>query len=188
VNGLQARLTIVERPAVNGTRWLVPYLELRNVRNLSTPMDVNLDGPQLRIELVDDKGQPMTGRRREPPRTGPNVALGSVRLPRDSSMRISLETFGYGMGGGAAIVGTRNEGWIVEAHEKGRVFLRATLTAAPPAAHPHWASWSGTLHTPAVKVDWPPPAREAAPGQGGSTRDPHARQHRRASRSSPAAL
>ena len=70
-------------------------------------------------------------------------------------MRVSLETFGYGMGAGvAAVVGTRSDGWIIEEHEKGRVFLRGTLTAAPPAAPPYWASWSGTLHTPLVKVDW----------------------------------
>ena len=39
-NGLQARLTLVEKPKLNGTRWLVPYLELRNVRDLAHPMEI----------------------------------------------------------------------------------------------------------------------------------------------------
>jgi len=39
-NGLQARLTFVEKPKLNGTRLLVPFLELRNVRDLAHPMEV----------------------------------------------------------------------------------------------------------------------------------------------------
>src|SRR5439155_3872913 len=58
-NGLQARLTLVERPKINGTRWLVPYLELRNVRDLAHPMEVQCDIRHLKIELVNAEGKPI---------------------------------------------------------------------------------------------------------------------------------
>jgi hypothetical protein len=35
-NGLQARLTFVEKPKVNGTRLLVPFIELKNGREGSS--------------------------------------------------------------------------------------------------------------------------------------------------------
>jgi hypothetical protein len=34
LNGLQVRLELVEKGKLYGTRWLVPYLELRNVRDV----------------------------------------------------------------------------------------------------------------------------------------------------------
>ena len=42
-NGLQARITLVEEPKEFGTRWIVPYLELRNVRDLAHPLEVRCD-------------------------------------------------------------------------------------------------------------------------------------------------
>jgi hypothetical protein len=38
-NGLQARLTLVEKDKLHGARWLVPYLELRNVRDLANRLE-----------------------------------------------------------------------------------------------------------------------------------------------------
>ena len=42
-NGLQARLTFVEKRKFNGTRLLVPFLELKNVRDLAHPIEVRCD-------------------------------------------------------------------------------------------------------------------------------------------------
>ncbi|HKG12547.1 MAG TPA: hypothetical protein VKB12_04390 [Pyrinomonadaceae bacterium] len=50
VNGLRARLKLVEKGKLHGARWLVPYLELRNVRDLMHPMQLNLEGRHLKVE------------------------------------------------------------------------------------------------------------------------------------------
>ena len=58
VNGLQARLVLVEKEALHGHRWLVPYLELRNVRDLANTMEVDCSSNRLKVELVDKDGKP----------------------------------------------------------------------------------------------------------------------------------
>src|SRR6266478_4856114 len=76
-NGLQARLTFVERPKLNGTRFLVPYLELKNVRDLAHPMDVQCDSRHLQIELVDAEGRVVRDGSTLP-RSGPVPDLSTV--------------------------------------------------------------------------------------------------------------
>src|SRR5438067_25703 len=57
VHGLQARITLVEKPKINGTRSLVPYLELRNVGDSAHPLKVRCDGGHVAFELVDADGK-----------------------------------------------------------------------------------------------------------------------------------
>src|SRR4051812_25287974 len=57
VNGLQARLVLVEKEKFNGTRRLVPYLELRNVSERAVPMKVGCDGEHVTFELVGADGK-----------------------------------------------------------------------------------------------------------------------------------
>src|SRR5262245_59523866 len=98
VNGLQARLDLVEREKKYGTRWLVPHLELRNVRDLGNQMEVNCDYRHLKVELVDANGSPLRIGS-SLPRSGPRVAgrsgptheLNVIVLPWDSSIRLNLE-------------------------------------------------------------------------------------------------
>lgn len=151
-NGLQARLTLIEKGELYGTRWLVPYIELRNVRNLGSQMEVNCGERHLKVELVDAGGKPvrdgwaMT-------RSGPAAELGTVILPWDSSIRISLENRNWGIPrDAAAMVSTDSGAWVIREREGGRVFLRATLTGEQ--SNPPWKTWSGTLRTPLLKVDW----------------------------------
>ena len=91
-NGLQARITLVERPKNNGTRWLVPYLELRNVRDLANQMEIQCNSHHLKIELVDANGKSM----REGwslPRSGPvpdlSIPKTAKSLPREMSYEIA---------------------------------------------------------------------------------------------------
>ena len=152
-NGLQARITLVERPKSYGTRWLVPYLELRNVRDLANQMEVQCDRHCLKIELVDANGKVI----REGwlmSRSGPVRDLSTVILPWDSSIRISLECKNWGIPrDAAAMVSTDSGAWVVQESERGSVYLRATLTSEKSSA-PYWKAWYGTLQTPLVKVDW----------------------------------
>ncbi len=80
VNGLQARLELVEREKKYGTRWLVPHLELRNVRDLGNQMEVNCDYRHLKVELVDANGSPLRPGSSSP-RSGPTTELNVIVLP-----------------------------------------------------------------------------------------------------------
>ena len=150
-NGLQARLTLVERPKINGTRWLVPYLELRNVRDLAHPMEVQCDGHHLKIELVDAEGKPISVSAMD--RTGFVPDLSKVILPWDSSIHISLECKNWGIPkDAAAMVSTDSGAWVIQEAERGKVYLRATLTGEK--IEPDYKAWHGTVQTPLLKVDW----------------------------------
>ena len=152
VNGLRARLRLVESGKRYGTRWLVPYLELRNVRDLAAPMHVNLDRGHLKVELVGADGAPVRGGWTLP-RSGPTPEPGTVSLPWDSFMRLSLECSNWGITKDApAMVSTDSGAWVMREDEKGKVFLRATLNAEKSS--PAWETWSGTLQTPLVEVVW----------------------------------
>src|SRR5689334_20750430 len=111
VNGLRLRLKLVEKGKLYGTRWLVPYLELRNVRDLINPMQVNLDRPHLKVELVNADGVPVRSGSRFP-RSGPTPQPGTVSLPWDSSMRLSLECRNWAISKDApAMLSTDSGAW-----------------------------------------------------------------------------
>jgi hypothetical protein len=153
-NGLQARITLVERPKNYGTRWLVPYLELRNVRDLANQMEVLCDNHHLKIELVDENGK-LIREGRLLPRSGPAPDLSTVILPWESSIRISLECKNWGIPrDAAAMVSTDSGAWVIKESEKGKVYLRATLTGEKPLAPPYWKAWYGTIQTPLLRIDW----------------------------------
>lgn len=152
VNGLQLRLKLVEKGKLYGTRWLVPYLELRNVRDLINPLQVNLDRRRLKVELVNADGVPVRGGW-SLPRSGPTPQPGTVSLPWDSSMSLSLECKNWGIPKDApAMVSTDSGAWVLREDENGKVFLRATLTSEK--SNHDWKTWSGELQTPPVKVVW----------------------------------
>ncbi len=149
VNGLQARLLLVEKEPLHGHRWLVPYLELRNVRDLMNAMEVDCRRDRLKIELVDQDGKPLRSGRLI--RSGPHVGLGMLTLPVDSSCRVSLECRNFGLGG-AAMVATDSGAWEITKEEQGNVFLRATLTG--DKGKPERKTWNGELRTPLIPVTW----------------------------------
>ncbi len=151
-NGLQARLRLVEKDKLYGTRWLVPYLELRNVRDLGHPMEVNCDNPHLKVELVSADGEQLL-RRRSLNRSGPVRELSTVILPWDSAVRISLECRNWGIPKDAAAMVSADSGaWVIQEHERGKVFLRATLVGE--RTEPSYRTWDGRIQTPLLKVDW----------------------------------
>lgn len=153
-NGLQARLILIEQPKLYGTRWLVPFLELRNVRDLTSQMEVHCDRRHLRIELVDADGK-VTRDGRFLNRSGAVTELNTIILPSDSSIRISLECKNWGIQrDAAAMVCTDSGAWVIQESEKGKVYLRATLTEEKSPTPPYWKVWYGTIQTPLLKIDW----------------------------------
>jgi hypothetical protein len=154
VNGLQARLELVEGEKINGTRWLAPHLELRNVRDLANQMEVNCDNRHLKIELVDANGSPLRDEW-SLPRTGPTYELNVIVLPWDSSIRLNLECRSWGVPKDAAMVAADSGAWVIRENEKGKVYLRATLTGEKiEPSYNSWKRWSGKIQTPPLKVDW----------------------------------
>jgi len=151
-SGLQVRLELVEKPKLHGARWLVPYFQLRNVRDLGNPMEVPCDNRHLKVELVDKEGKVVRDGW-SLKRSGPTPDPGTMILPRDSSMRFSLECRNWGIPKNtAAMVSTDSGAWVIAEKEKGKVFLRATLIGEE--TEPRWKGWHGEIQTPLVPVDW----------------------------------
>ena len=150
---IQARVTLVERPGINGTRSLVPYLELRNVGSSASPVRVRCGGDHVKFELVDADGKVI----RDGwimPRSGPHADPGTISLPHDSSIRLGMHCTNWGVPKDAAAMISADSGaWVLAADEKGKVFLRATLKGAMVESDPD-RTWYGTIEAPLVKVDW----------------------------------
>ena len=152
-NALQVRITLVEKPKENGTRSLVPYLELRNVGDSAYPLKVRCDGGAVKFELVDGDGK-VARAGWHLPRSGPHADPGTVVLPFDSSMRVGMYCSNWGVPkDAAALIATDSGAWVIQPEEKGKVFLRATIKGAKEESEPDRV-WHGTIQTPPVKVDW----------------------------------
>ena len=144
---------MVEKPKDNGTRSLVPYLELRNVGNSAYPLKVRCGDGYVKFELVDADGKVIRDGW-SLRRSGPHPDPGTVALPLDSSMKISMYCSNWGVPkDAAAMISTDSGAWVLQPEEKGKVFLRATITDANVESDPD-RTWHGTIQTPAVKVDW----------------------------------
>lgn len=152
--GLEARVTLVEKPKSNGTRSLVPYLELRNVGDSAYPLKVYCDTGHVKFELVGADGKVVRDGW-SLSRSGPHADPGTVALPVDSSIRIGMYCSNWGVPrDAAAMISTDSGAWVLQLKEKGRVFLRATITGATKGAIQPEHMWYGTIVTPALKVDW----------------------------------
>lgn len=151
---LQARITLVEKPAINGTRSLVPYLEMRNVgRHSAAPLKVRCGGGHVMFQLVDADGKVIRDGESFP-RSGPHADPGTVSLPLDSSIRVSMYCSNWGVPkDAAAMISTDSGAWVLKPEENGKVFLRATITGEKLVSGPD-RTWYGKNETPIVKVEW----------------------------------
>jgi len=150
---LQARITLVEKTAINGTRSLVPYLEMRNVGSSAHPLKVRCGGGHVKFELVDATGKVVRDGW-SLPRSGPHADPGTVSLPHDSSIRASMYCSNWGVPkDAAAMISTDSGAWVLKPAEKGKLFLRATVKGEKVESDPG-RIWYGTIETPLVKVDW----------------------------------
>jgi hypothetical protein len=56
--------------------------------------------------------------------------------------------------GAPAMIST-DSAWVIQENEKGKVYLRATLTGEnTKTSYNSWKRWNGTIETPLLKVDW----------------------------------
>jgi hypothetical protein len=125
VDGLQARLSVMQAGTKFGVRWLIPILELRKNSDRADPMRVRLGGTvlqrhQLQVDLLDSNGAVVVDRG-GPPHSGPEPMLGDINLPRKSWIRINLEWTGWGVSPGAsAMVSTVNAARTFDSRENGQ--------------------------------------------------------------------
>lgn len=152
-NGLQARISLLQRPKTEGPRRIVPYIELRNTRDSNAPLRVRCAPEFLTLELVDARGRLLReGLLLE--RSGPHTHPGTVGIPYDSSMRVSLYCSHQGVPPDAPAVIPADAGaWILTSEENSQVFLRARLKADPLEGDRHHL-WHGEIVTQAVVVKW----------------------------------
>lgn len=152
-NGLQARISLSPRPKTEGPRRIVPYIELRNTRDSNAPLRVRCDPESLTLELVDAQGRLLReGVLLE--RSGPHTHPGTVSIPYDSSLRVSLYCSHRGVPPDApAVIPADTGAWILTPEENGQVFLRARLKAKTLESDRHH-TWSGDIVTQTVVVKW----------------------------------
>lgn len=150
-NGLQARVVLEERPKFNGTRQLIPYLELRNVTDQAAALKVRCDSGHVKFELIGVDGQAVRDGATMV-RSGPHADPGTARLPHDSSMRIGMYCSNWGVPkDAAAMISTDTGAWVLQQKEKGIVFLRVTVKGAKVETDDR--IWHGEIQA-TVKVDW----------------------------------
>lgn len=153
VAGIQAKVTLVQKEKYNGTRMLVPYLELKNAGDSAHPVKVPLSSGNVKFELVDKEGKVVRDGWTLP-RSGPHVDPGVVTLPLDSEMKIGMYCSNWGVPKDAAAqISTDSGSWILKEEERQKVYLRATLKSDLKEPHPDFY-WKGTLVTPLIRVDW----------------------------------
>jgi RNA polymerase sigma factor (sigma-70 family) len=152
VNGLQARVVLVEKPRSNGTRMLHPYLELRNTDNMAYPLKVRLGGARhVKFELVDADGKIVDDGQRGV-RDGHYPDPGTILLPLDSSMRVGMYCTNWGIPkDAAAMIATDSGAWVLKPEQEGKVFLRAKVSGKKQDEDGR--IWFGNLEAK-VKVTW----------------------------------
>jgi RNA polymerase sigma factor (sigma-70 family) len=151
VNGLRARVALVEKPRSNGTRMLHPYLELRNVDDMAYPLKVRLGGAHVKFELIDAGGEAVDSSYAQS-RSGPHPDPGTISLPIDSSLRVSMYCTNWGIPrDAAAMVATDSGAWVLKPEQEGKVFLRATVSGKKQDGDDR--VWFGELETK-TRVTW----------------------------------
>jgi hypothetical protein len=152
VNGLQAKLMLVQAERSNGTRMLIPYLELHNATTSAEPLKVGCGGGHAKFELLGLDGKPVRDGTTLP-RSGPHPDPATVAIPFGSSMRLWMGCTNWGIPKDApAMISTDSGAWVLKAEERGRVLLRVTLIGDPDKAELH-RMWHGTIQATAP-VDW----------------------------------
>ena len=154
VNGIKARLLLKEGGTDFGVKFLIPYLELKNVSDISRNLKISCDSTHLKVELVDYAGKSVT-EHSSTERSGPYVPLPEVILPYGSSICLDLECNTWGIDpSAAAAVCTYSGCWMFKESENGKFRLRATLQDEATASLPDKNIWHGKIKTPPRPVSW----------------------------------
>jgi hypothetical protein len=150
VSGLQARLSFDHKETVNGTPVIITYLELRNVSDTATTMEIPFSKDQLRFIVTDRAGKTVS------PADGPfdeiSAEIGVLRLPHDSSMRLNIASRGAGIAKDQAAhldLGPMTH-WYFKRGEQKTYYLQAKFVVEEHKTK--GAHWHGTIDIPKTKI------------------------------------
>jgi beta-lactamase regulating signal transducer with metallopeptidase domain len=148
VAGLQARLMFERAKVTNGTPIIATYLELRNVSESAVPLEVALDPSKIAFTVTDVAGKEVA--QAGLPYDGAMATPGTLRLPHDSQLRLSIS--GNGAGIPKDQVGVLDLAssavWVFKRGDVGAYYLRAKI--AIPKADEHL--WNGTIEIPDTRI------------------------------------
>jgi hypothetical protein len=151
VHGLRGRLLFTEEAAkFDGTHVGLVYLELRNVDNIVSPMEIYYDPEDAFQYLVDESKHP------NPFGLEPGDVYVPLpfwlRLPHDSTIRVRVSDDGWGIPKDAGLfVGLMPGIYDIPSTSDAEHFLSASFSVNPPAGSDILA-WRGVLKLPAVKI------------------------------------
>jgi hypothetical protein len=150
VNGVQGRIIIPENQFSNDKTIVAVYLELRNVSNISGPIEIYFDPIHtFQCQLISTNGKSLA----------PTMLPGSVFvpnpfwlvLPDESLLRFRISINGYGMPKNArALIPLTCGDWLIESNDVNDYELEVTFTVKPPKVDRY--VWQGTIKLPKVKI------------------------------------
>lgn len=148
VSGLEARLTVERGRETNGTPILASYLELRNVSDSATPIEIAIDPSKIEFQVTDAKGKdvPQAGL----PYDGIVAQPGTLRLPHDSQLRLGVSGHGAGIpkDEGALLDLASSAVWLFKRGDTAEYHLQATVRISTSGNN----SWHGTIDVPPVRI------------------------------------
>jgi beta-lactamase regulating signal transducer with metallopeptidase domain len=150
-SGLQARLAFEREKEMNGTPIVETYLELKNVSDSATPIEIPLDPSKIEFKVTDAGGKEIA--QAGLPYDGVAAAPGTLRLPHRSLLRLSVAGNGAGVpkdqGGLLDVASSAN--WVFKRGDVGQYYLRAKI-AIPKTDEQRW---SGTIEIPDTRIPLP---------------------------------
>jgi hypothetical protein len=148
VNSLEARLAIEPGGSNNGTPILATYLELRNVSDSATPIEIAFDPSKIEFKVTDAKGNEVA--QAGLPYDGIVAQPGPLRLPHDSQLRLGVSGHGAGIpkDQGALLDLASSAVWLFKRGDTGEYRLQAKFTIAKTSD----TAWHGTIELPAVQI------------------------------------
>ena len=152
VNGIQGRLLIRKGVEVNGTKMVHVYLELRNILDVATPIEVYFDPVRsIRSQMVDAAGKSVA--QYPSPADIESPLPFFLALPFDSMLRFRISVSGYGVPRAAGTnIQLMGGNWLIRLDDKGEYFLEGTFVSQPTNPRPGQRVWQGTLKLPKVTI------------------------------------
>lgn len=148
VGGVTARLGFERGREANGTRIIATYLELRNVSDSATPIEIPLDPTKIEFKAIDanDKEVAQAGL----PYDGMTALPGVLRVPHDSELRLGVSGNGAGIpkDAGTLLDLASSAVWLFKPGDTGEYRLQAKFTIEKKDDH----SWHGTIEVPAARI------------------------------------
>jgi len=149
--GVQARAIVTQGRLLGNSRIreTCVYIELRNASEaIGDPLQIYVD-PQIQWELKDAKGQPV----KQTPAfgSGGTPGPGWFTLPYDATLRLRVNPYGYGRGGGL-LLSFITSNWMIPGDAREDYFLSGTLKLDPGDSSDRRPAWRGAVKLPPVRI------------------------------------